>query len=292
MSGWMELGHAPDRQDRGRVILFTGTTPNIGTTVLAWGTAVRLAAGLDTPVGYLCLNLKSSKLHRYLGYDEPLPGLDAVRAEMRSGSLHFRRLQSFFEPVKGMDNLHVLFGPLQREQAEFYMPADIRHLLKTVREAYPLCIIEVHSCWDNAATIAAAMDADEKVLVTTPDLGHFQEDMNRWVKTVAPLFGVEPETFLLAVTQYQAGKCGGIKPADIRREAGMELAATVGYDPELREWLNQGRLLEYASGNRSFLQSVENLAEALASRLDLRIRPGKAAPSGKARIWVPLLNGR
>ncbi|WP_438448505.1 AAA family ATPase [Gorillibacterium sp. sgz5001074] len=298
MNGARQPGGRPVQREaeegtRGRTILFTGTTPNIGTTVLAFGTAVRLAERSDTPVGYLCLNLKSSKLHRYLGKEETYTGLDTVRAEMRAGSLYAGRLKSYFEPVKDAGRLEILYGANQREQAEFYLPADIRHLLKIVRESYPLCIIEVNACWDNAATIAASMEADAKVLVTTPDLGHFQEDMTRWVKTVAPLFGVEPDSFLLAVTQWQPGRTGGIKPADIRKEAGMELAATVAYDPELREWLNQGRLLEYVTRTKPFLQSVESLADLLVAQLGIRIGPGGAAtPAGRLRSWMPMLHGR
>lgn len=299
-----DAGHAGDRQEpgnggrndgmaekEGRTVLFTGSTPNIGTTLVAAGTAYRLALGSAQPIGYLCLNLKSSKLLRYTGGGGSAAVLDGVRAEMRSGSLNPHRLASYFEPVKGCPNLRVLYGTLQREQAEFFQPADIRHLLAAARRTFGICLIEVNAYWDNAATIAAAMDADERVLVTTPDLGHFQEDLDRGLKTVAPMFGITPETFLLVINQHQGNRAGGISTADIRKEAGMELAALVGYDPEVREWLNQGRLWEYASSAKPFVQAVEPLADKLAARLGLERRAG-APRGGIIRSWMPLVNGR
>lgn len=275
----------------GKIVLFMGTTPNIGTTVIAMGAASRLAEWSETTVGYMCLNLKSSKLHRYLGV-EPSAGLDSVRAEMRAGSLYSRKLMSYFEPMKESRRLDVLYGATQREQAEFYQPADIRHLLKAARSSYRLTVVEVSAYWDNAATITAAMEADCRVAVTTPDLGHFQEDLNRGIRTAGPLFGVVPEEFLLAVTQYQPGRPGGIRLSDIKKEAGMELAAAVAYDPSLRDRLNEGRLWEYATANKAFAQSLQPLAETIADRLGMGLHSGSSRAPGRVKSWVPLFQGR
>src|SRR5690606_34102422 len=55
---------APARADSSKLLVFMGSTPNIGATLIAFGTAVELARGSEHRVGYICLNLKSSKLHR------------------------------------------------------------------------------------------------------------------------------------------------------------------------------------------------------------------------------------
>jgi Flp pilus assembly CpaE family ATPase len=290
-SGQNEITPGRKRERQGKIILFTGSTPNIGTTFVAAGAASRLAMRSAQPVGYICLNLKSSKLLRYSGSEGTASVLDSVRAEMRSGCLNPHRLKSFFEPVKGCPNLRILYGTLQREQAEFYLPADIRHLLDAVRQAFGVCLIEVSAYWDNAATIITAMEADERIVVTTSELGHFQEDLERGLKTVAPMFDIRPESFLLAVNQYQADRTGGIKASDIRKEAGMELAAVIPYDPGLREWLNQGRLWEYAGSSKAFVQAIDPLADVLAERVGLEKRTETARP-GFIRSWMPILNGR
>lgn len=262
----------------GELIVFTGSTPNIGTTVLAFGTAALLARLSGEPVGYLCLNLKSSKLHHYVGLEPCPPGVDQIRAEMRSGSLTPGFLKSRMVQIKGAPGVHVLFGPLQREQAEFYQPEDIGHLLDIAKQCFPRCVVEVNAYWDNAATLAALLQADERILVTSPELGHFQEDVNRGVKQMAPLFGMSAEGFLLAVTQHHRGE--GLTPQDAAKETGMRLAAVVKADPELRRQLGQGRLAEYAGGSEGFTQALLPLCG------ELGVTPQE--PAAAEGIWAAL----
>lgn len=274
---------------QGKLIVFTGSTPNIGTTVLSFGTAALLARLSGEPLGYLCLNLKSSKLHHYLGLEPCPPGVDQIRAEMRSGGLTPGFLKSRMVQVKGAPGVHVLFGPLQREQAEFYQPEDIGHLLDIAKQCFPRCVVEVNAYWDNAATLAALLQADERILVTTPELGHFQEDVNRGVKQMAPLFGINPEQFLLAVTQHHRSE--GLTPQDAAKETGMRLAAVVRADPELRRLLGQGRLAEYTGGSDCFTQALLPLCG------ELGVTPQEpAAAEGMwaslARQWRLLPGGR
>ena len=70
------------------IIAFVGTTPNIGTTVTALAAACRISQECGQSVGYLCLNLKSSKIHRYVGVDSPSATLDSLRPELKTDSLH------------------------------------------------------------------------------------------------------------------------------------------------------------------------------------------------------------
>lgn len=272
----------------GRMTVFTGSTPNIGTTVLAFGAAAQLARLSGAPVAFLCLNLKSSKLHHYLGL-EPCPaGLDQIRAEMRSGSLTPEFLRGRMEPVRGLPGVHVLFGSLHREQAEFYQPEDIHHLLHTVRQCYSRSVAEVNAYWDNAATIAALMQADDRVLVSTAELGHFQEDVNRGLKQMAPLFGMDPGQFLLAVTQQSKLAADGVGPADAARETGMRLAAAVGWDPELRRCLSQGRLAEYAGGSKPFIDSLLPLCKELGEEgreEESAVEGGLSLLRRERRLW-------
>ncbi len=263
---------------QGKLIVFTGSTPNIGTTVVAFGTAVLLAQLSGEPVGYICLNLKSSKLHHYVGLEPCPPGVDQIRAEMRSGGLTPGFLKSRMVQVKGAPGVHVLFGSLQREQAEFFQPEDIGHLLDIATQSFSRCVVEVNAYWDNAATLAALMQADERILVTSTELGHFQEDVNRVLKQMAPLFGMSPEGFLLAVTQHN--RSDGLTPQDAAKETGMRLAAVMKADPELRRLLGQGRLAEYIGGNDGFTQALIPLCG------ELGVSPKE--PASAEGIWALL----
>ncbi|GIQ64776.1 hypothetical protein PACILC2_33440 [Paenibacillus cisolokensis] len=101
------------------LIAFVGTTPNIGVTSAAFAFAYRTAEASGKPVGFLCMNLKSAKIHRFLGMDGPSSTLDGLRPELRAGSLTPEKLLHASHRVKGMPNLHVLFGNMLRDQAEF-----------------------------------------------------------------------------------------------------------------------------------------------------------------------------
>lgn len=80
------------------IAVFIGTTPNIGTTAAAFAAAYRIAEASGKPIGYLCLNLKSAKIHRYLGIDEPLVTLDKLRPELRSYTLSPEQLHE--QPIR------------------------------------------------------------------------------------------------------------------------------------------------------------------------------------------------
>jgi hypothetical protein len=164
----------PNTAKANKTIMFMGTTPNIGTTVISFGSAVRLAIETSNAIGYLCLNLKSSKLHRYLGIERPRITLDGIRAEVRAQSLRGDKLKQYCHSLPNLPNLHILFGNMLREQAEFFTPEDIKYVLSVAKGIFDICIVEVNAYWDNAATICVVEEADSKWIVTTTDITQFQ----------------------------------------------------------------------------------------------------------------------
>lgn len=147
---WLYGSLAPTVSSGGKAIVFIGSTPNIGTTITSFGIAVGIANYSSQRVGYLCLNLKSSKLHRYIGVEKPETSLDQLRAEIRSHNLRPERLTTYCHTVKGAPGLSVLFGNQLREQAEFFTAEDIEHLIAVAKQTFDLCLIEVNAYWDNA----------------------------------------------------------------------------------------------------------------------------------------------
>lgn len=249
------------------IIQFIGSTPNIGTTVAAFGTAAHMAMQTDRSVAYMCLNLKSSKIHRYLGVDVPQYTLESVRAELKSLSLSSDRLRQNAWKVREQPNLDVIFGNMLREQAEFYTLNDIDCLLQVAAESYDYCVVDTNAYWDNAATISTMMSAGMRLMVTTGQLGHFQEDVNRWLQPLAPVFGCSPKSFDLLITQK-----GGSNPSssyssrDIRRETGMHRIGDIHKSKEIDSMLNQGKLWE-AIAHPSLLR--EDLAQVARTLLNL-----------------------
>lgn len=256
-----------------KIVLFLGSTPNIGTTVLAFGTAWRLAAATENKVGYLCLNLKSSKLHRYVGRDDGVPSLDRLRAELKSGNLRQERLLQYCEQTKDNPNLYVLYGNMLREQAEFFTSEEIEHLLETARRAFDVCIVDVNAYWDNAATLCGILRSDSRLLVTTGDIGQFQEDMSRWLYSLGSVFGIAPQSFDLILTQCEKDDPGRIGARDIRKETRMHVAAEVGRLPELCGALNRGKLAELLQHSHELQASLAPIVNAIVTLHGLRAKP-------------------
>lgn len=252
-----------------RSVVFIGSTPNIGTTVAAFGTAMSIASETDQTVGYLCLNLKSSKLHRYLGVEEPSVTLDALRAELKSRTLTPSRLRQQMYTVREASNLSVLFGSIPREQAEFYEPEHFEHLLYAAESAFDLCVIDVSAYWDNAATICALLHADTRFIITTQDITHFQEDVEQWLGSMAPVFGLGREGFNLIVTQQESNS--GFSMKEIQKETGINVVGELNRFEELTRVINQGKLAEWL---RDYTEGTDwsEIAHSLMARFELQRR--------------------
>lgn len=275
------------RSERNGIIQFLGTTPNIGTTVAAFGTAAAMSAMTERRVGYLCLNLKSAKLHRYLGVQEPAVTLDGLRPELKAGHLSADRLLRQCHPVREFPNLHVLYGNLQREQAEYYSVEEIGCLLSAASDAFDYCIVDTSAYWDNAATVGTMTQAGMRIMVTTPNLTDFQEDLARWCKGISPVFGLAADHFDLLVTQVDRDPPFGVK--EIAVDAGMQRIGTVRKAEGLSRLLNEGRLSscirrEHMTG--SDLYQLANTILTLHGDNGM-MKPVRTAALAFWRRWLP-----
>ncbi|WP_082927439.1 hypothetical protein [Paenibacillus oryzisoli] len=258
----------------GKLITFVGSTPNIGTTLASFGVACTLAMETSKKIGYLCLNLKSSKLHRYLGREDHLFTLDGLRAELKAQSLTPERLLHVCDKPKEAHGLHVLYGNMLREQAEFFTPSEIIHLLRVARGAFDICIIEVNAYWDNAATVSGLLEADSKIVVTTGDIAHFQEDFSRWIRQVGSVFGLQPDAFeLMAVQTDRHAKQSEFTIKDIRKETQLHLIGHVSRHGDALARCNQGKLMELLSVTHPMHHEVKAVARKFADFYKLPMKP-------------------
>ena len=261
--------------NRGALVTFTGTTPNIGTTVSAFAAACRIAEYSGLPVGYLCLNLKSAKLHRYVRVERPKLSLDRMRPELKAATLSPERLKAAAFRPAGMTNLFVYFGNLLRDQAEFYEPEEIAHLLDKAREAFCLTIADVSAYWDNAATIAAMMAADSRIVATTTALSHFQEDGRRWFGLARSLFGIEPEE-CDAVIITSPWRNGGFTVKDVQKETGLRPIGRMQLTESLLMALDNGALMDWLRTDDTGRKAMDEPARKLMSRHGVRFGRGIA----------------
>ncbi|UVI31310.1 hypothetical protein [Paenibacillus spongiae] len=254
------------------LLAIVGTTPNIGTTVAAFALAYRLASQGTGSVGYLCLNLKSAKTHRYLGNDKPETMLDSLRPELATGSLNTDKLLHAMQAVSGNESLKVLFGNMMRDQAEYFTPPEIEHLLDTAQRTFDIVIADVGAYWDNAATVCALRRADARLLVTTPALSHFQEDGRRWMKQMSPLFGIPGDAYELIVIHPPHRTCV-YQTKDICKEMDVTLMGELRLSEKLLPQLDSGTIDEWLAYDEQGKQAMTEPAQRIMKRYGLQRRP-------------------
>jgi hypothetical protein len=270
----------------GRLATFAGSTPNIGTSLTAFGTAYRIAALTGRKVGYLCLNLKSAKTHLYLGVNKPDVSLDGVRPELRAGTLTGDKLRQYAFRSPKLGGLHVLFGNMAREQAEYYEPEDMKQLLAASREAFDLTIADVSAYWDNAATVCAMTEADDRFLVTTDSLSHFQEDIHRWTGQVGSQFGMTPEQFRLVLLHSNHRSTGGFRMKEIRKETGCNDFTELRLTESVHLQLDSGRLDEWLAAEERNAAAFDSVADPLLKRMNWSQRMQKTERPWLRRLMV------
>ncbi|WEK55178.1 MAG: hypothetical protein P0Y55_03685 [Candidatus Cohnella colombiensis] len=276
----------------GRIAAFAGSTPNIGTSLTAFGTAYRIAALTGRNVGYLCLNLKSAKTHLYLGIDRPEVTLDGVRPELRARTLTGDKLRQYAYRSPKLGSLSILFGNMAREQAEYYEPDDVEQLLTASRHAFDLTIADVSAYWDNAATICAMQSADHKFLVTTDRLSHFQEDVRRWTGQVGSMFGIAPEQFQLVLLEGTQRFSGGFRMKDIRKETGCIELTEMKLLESMHLQLDSGRLDEWLASEETHAATFDPLATHMLKQMNWVERLQKTERPWMRRLMVYRRRGR
>ncbi|WP_308636155.1 hypothetical protein [Paenibacillus silvisoli] len=251
------------------LITFVGTTPNIGTTSAAFAAACRIAEESGRPVGFLCLNLKSAKAHRFLGIDRPAATLDGLRPELLTGSLLPDKLLRSMHRCRGAPDLYVLFGNMLRDQAEFFTIEELEHLLAVAEQTFSVVIADVGAYWDNAATVCALRKANKRVIVTTSALSHFQEDGQRWIKQLSALFGINARDYEAVIIQQPWGK-GGFHVKDICKELGVTFLGEVALTEPLLSQLDSGTLEEWLMTDERGRSMMKEPAKKLVQHYGLK----------------------
>ncbi|REE85375.1 hypothetical protein A8990_112104 [Paenibacillus taihuensis] len=270
----MNGGLSPRRSaHRAPLLTFFGTTPNIGTTVTAFAAACRVAQYSGLSVGYLDLNLKSAKLHRFVGVDRPTATLDALRPELRTGTLTPDKLARSMYVSGAVPGLHMLFGNLLRDQAEFYAMEEIEHLLEAAEAAFDIVIADAGAYWDNAAILCALRRADRRLMATTGALSHFQEDGQRWVKQLSALYGIGIHDYEAIVIHQPWGK-GGFQVKEICKEMGVALLGEMALSQPMLSQLDRGTLDEWMMRSEQGKEAMKEPAQRMIAAYGLK-RPAK-----------------
>ncbi len=142
-------------------------------------------------------------------------------------------------------------------------------MLRTARESFDIAVIEVSAYWDNAATVLGLVEADKRIVVTTHQLCHFQEDFNQWIGQVGAVVGLEPAQFSCIITQSDNSV---LKVKDIAKETDTAVLGQIRHHSQASDYLNQGKLLELLRSPQ-LQEDIEPIAKRIVKEFDWKCRP-------------------
>lgn len=184
-----------DVSDSSRVVTFLSASPKDGATTIAISTAICLAQRMLTKkVLLIDLNLKSPEIrdHLHITTDKGYP---LIQADCDSGTLEQAALLKACDKIKGIENLYILTGIQRREWAEKITVGEIEHLLINARKTFDLVITDVHTFPDQAATLKAVKDSDDRIVVAQSIITSYQSSWNDWYNSVWQHYGLSEKDF-------------------------------------------------------------------------------------------------
>lgn len=238
----------PDDAAPGRLVAFLGAKGGVGCTLLAAHVAAALAAqsswcavDFDFCKGDLAavLDLPTERTVSLLLNPNTAPDADIVNAA--------------FQPHSS--GVRALVQPYDLSALHHIETSDAERLLRLVRARFAGVVADVGSRVD-LATLTTALQADDIVLVTTPDVPSLR-DAQRVLQLLAAL-RVPQGRVRLVVNRMRSGN---VPVDEIASQLRIEVAATVRNDPATCDRLDRMGQLAFAEAPRStFATDMRSLA--------------------------------
>ncbi|QSO50137.1 P-loop NTPase family protein [Alicyclobacillus mengziensis] len=172
------------------VLAFWGVLPQVGTTTLAVSTAQLLAQRYELSILVLSLNLYDPGdwiAHKATYY------LDDLKSELHLRSLTPERLRSMTDELGGVRILYGNRNPLYPYQ---YTDVEIRHLIRSAKEAFDVVICDIGSYLNTAGALVALEEATQTYAIM-PDRGYAQRRFHQVEANILRTMRMNPRDMLL-----------------------------------------------------------------------------------------------
>ncbi|SDE40848.1 pilus assembly protein CpaE [Paenibacillus sp. UNCCL117] len=283
-------GGAPRPGGPGTVAVVWSAAAKDGATTAAVNTALALAARGRRSVGLVDANLRNPEIHAGFRMEPDGAAAFALRAKLQTRRLTPEELLGACRLYKQRGSLHVLPGSPRRDTAGDMTPEMMEHLIGVARSAFDITIIDVSGCPDNAATISAVREADERWLVVQNRYASYRRAWGEWFACFWSYCGLSPQEVSLIVNRISQTE----RPERIADYLGMRLAAALPNMPGglgLRA-SDEGVPLYGRPEAAAFSEQIDRLA----ARLDPEesALPGWVAPPARAGRpgWLDRLTTR
>lgn len=200
---------------QGGLLVLLGAKGGCGATLVASNIAASLAS--DRRVVLCDLDVSKGDVAGFLDLgtnrtvNTLLERIDVLDEELLQGSVEVHR-----------SGLHVLTQPYDLANLQQPSAGEVLQLLRRLRNSYDLVVVDAGSRID-VATLAAATEADELVLLTTPDVPALR-DARRVLKLLET---IEVPASAVRLVVNKMPRFGGRRDGEIEEQLSTEVAATI-----------------------------------------------------------------
>ena len=153
-------------------------------------------------------------------------------------------------------------------------------------KTFDICIVDTNAYWDNAATVCSMIEADTRIVVTTSETSHFQDDMKKWVVQVGSVFGITPSSIDVVVTRIdKQARFQHIQVKDIQKEVQMNVLGKVHSDNALQSQVNRGNLIDAYANSQSLPKDITYLIHQLMDRYRLPRNINTQKKISRFKLW-------
>ena len=240
------------QSEKSRVVAVAGIRGGVGSSVVAHNVAVELAniskddviiIDLDIHYGTAALNFNIQ------------PQNTIVDALAQSGSIDEVLLTRFLE--KCTENVSVLSSPGSLGTGMEISMSNLEPVLGLVKQMASYVVIDLPHVWNNWVQ-DVLVDADEAILVGTPDLYNLRDGKNI-VEFLSPHRGADAPINLVLNRTGQIKK-GEIKNKEFRDVLAITPCASIPYDPDtFSTAMNNGEPLASRSKAASVISDIAKL---------------------------------
>ncbi len=249
----------PDAAPIGRIIVFAGTKGGVGSSSLAHNVGWLISEEINEDVTIVDFDVAFGTA----GLDfnqEPVQGVsDALAAPERLDDVMLDRLL-----VKCTDHLSMLTAPASLEREFDLDPGAYESVLDVVRQSCPVVIVDLPHVW-SAWSKQIMINADEVVLVTSPDLAGLRNTKNLADLLVLARPNDAPPRIVL--NQCGVPKRPEVPAKDFADAVGREVVSNVPFDATLfGTAANNGQMLGELKSDSKPTEELRHLAQLLTGR--------------------------
>lgn len=242
-----------------RTLAFTGLRGGVGSSVLSHNVASSLANLYDEDVIVVDLDIPFGTAGLSFNLQPQKTIVDAIA---QSESIDETLLMRYLEA--GSKNVSLLCAPGHLNSGIEINDRSLEMVLNVVKQMASYVILDVPHMW-NSWVQDVLVDADETIIVGTPDLYNLRDGKNVF-EFLSPNRGLDAPTRLV-LNKIGEAKKGEISDKEFKDVLGISPTVSVPFDADsFSTAMNNGEMISKVAGRSKAAQSIETLAKLVSGK--------------------------